>query len=145
MWQSSAYMQALVLEFIPYSFARSKDIIARHSPTKIRHKRPPSPLVDTSPDPYQVPRQTSQRSNVDCGFNRASEAEEERHPDQVQAELDGVESGALLGESNVLWYDGVGSGGVCTVSGVAHETVEQCPCRTEDPWWWSTWAVSHVC
>lgn len=101
----------------------STQITRKRQPAQVRHKRIARSLIDLAPKIYQPTRNTSQRHNISSRFDRAAEAEEQRHPDQVQAELDGVEGGAVAGEGHGV---GVGAGGAdCpgAVGGVAHEAV----------------------
>jgi hypothetical protein len=64
-----------------------------------------------------------------------------RHPDQVQAELDGIESGAVSCEGDGVGVCAGGADGPGAVGGVAHEAVEESPCWTEDPSWRASGAV----
>lgn len=113
----------------------SAQVRSKSQPSKVRHKRIARPLINLTPDVDQPSGNTSQSHNIDSSLNRAAKAEEQRHPDQVEAELNGVERCALLGES----YGGrVSAGGAdCpgAVGSVAHEAVEEGPGGAKDPSW----------
>lgn len=72
------------------------EVCCEAEPAKIRRERPAGHLIHLSPNISQVAGDAGQRDDVDRGFDRAVEPEEEWHPDQVQAELDSVQGCALL-------------------------------------------------
>ena len=121
--------------------AASTEVAGKGQPTQVRNKSVTRGLINLAPDVDQPASDTGESHDIRGRFDRAAEAEEQRHPDQVQAELDGVESGAVLGQGDGR---GVGAGGAYgpgAVGGVAHEAVEDCPGGTEDPSWWASGAV----
>lgn len=65
-------------------------------PANVWSKRPSCDLVNLAPDVCHITGEACQRYNIYGGFDRTLKAEEQRHPDEIQAELDGVESGTLL-------------------------------------------------
>jgi hypothetical protein len=115
--------------------AAGAQVAGKSQPAQVRHKSVTRGLINLAPDIDQPASDAGESHNIGGRFDRAAEAEEQRHPDQVEAELDGVESGAVLGQGNSR---GVGAGGAYgpgAVGGVAHEAVENCPGGTEDPSW----------
>jgi hypothetical protein len=110
-------------------------IAGKSQPAQVRHKSITGRLINLAPDVDQPSSDTSESHDVGSGFDRAAETEEQRHPDQVQAELDGVESGAVLGQGDGGRVGAGGSDGPGAVGGIAHEAVEECPGRAEDPSW----------
>lgn len=66
-------------------------------PSQIRDQRPGRDLVDLAPDIGHVAGDGGQEDDVGGCFDGALELEKEGHPDEVEAELDGVEGCALLG------------------------------------------------
>jgi hypothetical protein len=115
--------------------AASAQVAGKSQPAQVRHKSIACGLVNLAPDVDQPSSDTSESHNVGSGFDRAAEAEEQRHPDQVQAELDGVESGAVLGQGDGRGVGAGGSDSPGAVGGIAHEAVEESPGGTEDPSW----------
>lgn len=73
-------------------------VAGKAEPSQVRDQCPGGLLIDLSPDVRQISYSTSQSDDVDRCFDRAVEAEEERHPDQIEAELNSVDRGSLL------WY-----------------------------------------
>lgn len=65
-------------------------------PAKVWDQGPTRYWVNLTPDVDQVPGYAGQKGDVGHGFDGTLEAEEERHPDEVEAELDGVEGCTLL-------------------------------------------------
>jgi hypothetical protein len=121
--------------------AASTEVAGESQPAQVRNKSVTRRLVNLAPDVNQPASDTGESHDIGSRFDRAAEAEEQRHPDQVQAELDGVESGAVPGQGDGR---GVGAGGAYgpgAVGSVAHEAVEDCPGGTEDPSWWASGAV----
>jgi hypothetical protein len=118
----------------------STEVAGESQPAQVRHKSVTRSLINLAPDVDQPASDTSKSHNIGGGFNRTAEAEEQRHPDQVQAELDGVESGAVPGQGDRRRVGAGGAYGPGAVGGVAHETVEDCPGGTEDPSWWASGA-----
>lgn len=119
----------------------STEVAGKGQPAQVRNEGVASTLIHLAPNVDQPASDTCQSNDVDGGFNGAVEAEEQWHPDQVQAELDRVEGGAVPCE-----VDGVrvGAGRAdcpSAVGGVAHEAVENGPGRTEDPRWGTSGAV----
>ena len=88
-----------------------------------------------SPDVSQVASNSSQSHNINSSLNGSLGDEEERHPDQIEAELDSVECSALLGQEVLV--EGGGSchpGGVCAVGRVTHQAVKNGPGGAENIW-----------
>lgn len=72
------------------------EVGCKTQPSEIRRDGPSSGTVDLRPDVGQVSCRCCQCSDVGRRFNRTLRDEEERHPDQIQPELNGVEGRALL-------------------------------------------------
>jgi len=64
-------------------------------PAQVGHKSIASSLIDLAPDVDEPSGETGERNDIGSGFDGTTEAEEQRHPNQVQTELDGVEGGAV--------------------------------------------------
>ena len=120
----------------------STQVRGKSQPTKVRHKSITSSLIDLAPDVDEPSGETGERNDIRGGFDGTAEAEEQRHPNQVQAELDGVEGGAVSCESDGVGVRAGGADGPGTVGGVAHQAVEESPCWAEDPSWGASGAVS---
>lgn len=101
--------------------------------TQVRRESQPSEVgdqgsrgdgINLSPYIRQVSSDTSESNDVNGGFDGTFGPEKERHPDQVQAELDGVQRRAVFhGDELFSAGEGGGAGGVGAVGGVAHEAV----------------------
>ena len=65
-------------------------------PTQVGRQTPRRERVDAGPDVGQVGGRAGQDDDVRCSLDGPFEAEEEGHPDEVEAELEGEEGGALL-------------------------------------------------
>jgi len=113
----------------------SAQIAGKSQPTQVGNKSVTRGLINLTPDVDQPASDTGKGHDIGSRFDRAAEAEEQRHPDQVQTELDGVESGAVLGQSDGRRVGAGGAYGPGAVGGVAHEAVKDCPGGTEDPSW----------
>jgi hypothetical protein len=110
-------------------------VAGKSQPAQVGNKSIACGLINLAPDVDQPASDTSESHDIGSRFDRAAEAEEQRHPDQVQAELDRVESGAVLGQGDGRWVGAGGAYGPGAVGGIAHEAVEERPGRTEDPSW----------
>lgn len=119
----------------------SAQIRGEGQPAQVRHKGITGSLVDLAPDVDEPSGQTGERNDVRSGLNRTAEAEEQRHPDQIQAELDGIEGGAVSCESDGVGVGAGGADGPGAVGGVAHQAVEESPGWAEDPSWRASGAV----
>jgi hypothetical protein len=120
--------------------AASTQIAGKSQPAQVRNKSIASGLINLAPDVDQPASDTGESHDIGGCFDRATETEEQRHPDQVQAELDGVKSGAVLGQGDGRRVGAGGAYGPGAVGGVAHEAVEDSPGRTEDPSRWASGA-----
>lgn len=72
------------------------EVGCKAQPPKVRSKEPCGHSVYLGPDVRQVAGDAGQRDDVDCCFNRSVEAEEQRHPQEVETELNGVQGCAVL-------------------------------------------------
>lgn len=113
----------------------STQVRGESQPAQVRHKSITGSLIDLAPDVDQPSSEASQGDNICGGFNGTAEAEEQGHPDQVQAELDGVEGGAVSCEGDGVGVGAGGADGPGAVGSVAHQAVEESPCWAEDPSW----------
>lgn len=120
--------------------AASAQIAGKSQPAQVGNKSVARGLVNLAPDVDQPASDTSESHDIGSRFDRTTEAEEQRHPDQVQAELDGVESGAVLGQGDGRRVGAGGAYGPGAVGCVAHEAIKECPGGTEDPSWWAAGA-----
>jgi hypothetical protein len=86
-------------------------IRSESKPSEIRHQSPSSNGINLAPDVGQVAGDAGQGNDVDGGFDGSLGDEEERHPEEVEAELYGVEGCALLEENELFgrgeWLRGV--------------------------------------
>ena len=119
----------------------STQVRSKSQPAQVRHKSIASSLIDLAPDVDEPSGETGERNDIRGGFDGTAEAEEQRHPDQVQAELDGVEGGAVSCEGDGAGVCAGGADGPGAVGGVAHQAVEESPCWAEDPSWRASGAV----
>lgn len=71
-------------------------VCSEPQPSQIRSQAPRSDWVNFGPDVGQVTGNSRQGDNVGCSFDRTLETEEEGHPDEVEAQLDGEEHCSLL-------------------------------------------------
>lgn len=95
-----------------------------------------------APDVGEIAGDAGQGDDVDGGFDGTLGDEEEGHPEEVKAELDGVEGCALFEEDELFGRgEGVHSCAVSAVGGVAHEAVEDGPGGAEDLGWWAIWGL----
>lgn len=119
----------------------SAQVRGEGQPAQVRHEGIASSLIYLAPDVDEPSGETSQRNDIRSGFDGTAEAEEQWHPDQVQAELDGVKSGAVPCEGNSVGVGAGGADGPGTVGGITHQAVEESPCWAEDPSWRASRAV----
>ena len=139
-------LRSLASEIPPVEVPTASAQVARESqPAQVRHESIACSLINLTPDVDQPASDTSESHDISGRFNWATEAEEQRHPDQVQAELDRVESGAVLSQGDGRRVGAGGAHSPSAVSGVAHETVEDRPSRTEDPSWRASGAEGARC
>jgi len=97
-------------------------------PSQVWSQSPASNLVDLAPDVGQVSDGTGKCNDVNSGFNWALGDEEERHPEEVETELDSVESRAVLGRLDIVGrLQRREAGAVGAIGGVAHEAVHGNP------------------
>jgi len=116
----------------------NRQIRRKAEPSQIWNQAPRSDGINLAPQVRHVSNGSGEGDDVDSGLDGAPGTKEERHPDEVEAELDGVEGGSVLGGfEDVFWLEGGEAGGDGAVGGVAHEAVEEGPCRTEDLGWWA--------
>lgn len=71
-------------------------VAGKAQPCKVRSHDPGARLVNPAPSVSEVADGAGQSNNVDSSGKRTAKAKEERHPDQVQAKLHGIESCTLL-------------------------------------------------
>jgi len=113
----------LLIRQIPVvQMSHSSSQISRESqPSQVWSKSPPSNGINLSPYICQVADCACESDDVDESFDGALGDKEEGHPDEIEAQLDGVEGGTLLGEEvGGRGGHGVHAGGVGAVGGVAH-------------------------
>lgn len=108
-------------------------------PAQIRDHTPRCRAINSPPQLGQVGIDTHQSDNVSGRLDGALEAEEQRHPGKVEAQLNSVQSCRVLGHADQLWSgreraETVGDGAVC---GVAHEAVQGGPYWAKDVRRWS--------
>jgi hypothetical protein len=87
----------------------SAQVSSEAQPAEIWCKSPCGNGINLAPDVGEVAGDAGQGDDVDGGFDGALGDEEERHPEEVEAELDGVEGCALF-EEDVLFGGGEGLG-----------------------------------
>jgi hypothetical protein len=87
----------------------SAQVSSEAQPSEIWCKGPCGNGINLAPDVGEVAGDAGQSDDVDGGFDGALGDEEERHPEEVEAELDGVEGCALF-EEDVLFGGGEGLG-----------------------------------
>ena len=89
-----------------YSFLSIQDletdaeVSCKAQPSEIRRDGPSSGTVNLRPNVGQVSCRCCQCSDVGRGFNRSLRHEEERHPNQIQPKLNGIEGRALLSRAS---------------------------------------------
>lgn len=115
-----------------------------------------------APDICQVSSDTSQRNDVDRGFNRPLEAKEKRRPDEVEGQLDSVEGGTVLAEfsnalrlktptlqrylceNDLVRVKAVHASCPSSICCISHCSIQAGPYRSEDPWWRSKGWLAKV-
>lgn len=113
----------------------STQIRGKSQPAQVRHKSIASSLIDLAPDVDKPSGKSSESKDISSGLDGTAEAEEQRRPDQVETELDGVEGGAVSCEGDGAGVGAGGADGPRAVGSVAHQAVEESPCWAEDPSW----------
>ena len=80
----------------------SAQISSEAQPAEIWCKSPCSDGINLAPDVGEVAGDAGQGDDVDGGFDGTLGDEEERHPEEVEAQLDGVEGCALFEEDELF-------------------------------------------
>jgi hypothetical protein len=89
------WLLSVEIPIVQVSASRTQ-VRRKAQPAEIGDQSPARTLVDLAPDVGEVAVEADKSKNITSGFDGAAKAEEEGHPDEVQAELDGVEGGSLL-------------------------------------------------
>lgn len=137
---TSLLLEVLVLKAPSVQITSPGAEVSREAqPAEIRHHAVGGDPVDRPPDARQVDVQPQKRDNINGSLDGALQAEEEWHPRQVEAELDGVQRRGVLRVLDQLrrGRQGVEARGYGAVGGVAHQPVEDRPRRAEDIGWWA--------
>lgn len=117
------YLCALSIPVVQVSHT-SAQVSRESQPGQVWSKSVSRDRINLAPDVSQVSGNTRQCYNVDCGLNRSLGPEKKWHPCKVEAELDCVESSALLCEEVFLkWGSRCHAGRIGAVGSVAHKTV----------------------
>lgn len=119
----------------------STQVRRESQPAQVGDEGVASSLINLAPDVDEPASEASKGDNISSGFDRAAEAEEQWHPDQVEAELDGVEGGAVSRKGDGIGVGAGGADGPGAVGGIAHQAVEESPCWAEDPSWRASGAI----
>lgn len=72
------------------------EVIGEAEPCKVWSQQPARRLVHLAPDISQVAHRACQSNDIGAGSYRLLQAKEERCPDQVQRQLNGVQGCAML-------------------------------------------------
>lgn len=100
-------------------------VCCKAQPCQVRSLAPARNRIHGSPQVGQVAIESQQGNDVNGSFNRALCDEEERHPGEVEAKLDGVNGHAMLCCLDGLWRGQRGEADVSgAVGGVSHESCE---------------------
>lgn len=99
----------------------SAQIRRKAEPGQVWHLAPGGDLVDAGPEVRQIAVYANEGQDVNRGCDGAAGAEEERHPGEVEGELDGVDGHAVAGGADGVWGGEGREADVCdAVGGVAH-------------------------
>lgn len=80
----------------------SGEIGREPQPGNVRGHAPASYPIDRSPEVRQIRTDAKETDDVDGGFDGTLGDEEKGHPDKIQAQLDGVQCGAVLCHPGLL-------------------------------------------
>ena len=84
----------LILQLVRFRSQRRKmayaEIRGKTEPGQVGSKQIAANGVDLAPDVCEIPCYTCQGKDVDAGLNRAAQAKEKGHPDEIEAELNRV-------------------------------------------------------
>lgn len=72
------------------------EIRCEAEPDQVWRHSPCCNFIHLHPNVGEISSDTSQEDDIGCSFNGTLELEEERHPDKVETELDGIQSCSLL-------------------------------------------------
>lgn len=122
-------LNSLSLKIPIIEYTNAKVEVGRESqPSKVWRQAPRSHSVNLRPHVGKISDSSAQSQDIDGSGLWLLQAEEEGHPEVVEAKLDGVEGCAMFG---VLQAGGGGqwvqAGCEGAVGGVAHEAVEEGP------------------
>jgi hypothetical protein len=100
--------------------AADTEVGSEAEPAQVRRKQPSADGVDLAPDVGQIANGTAKSKNIDRCSNWSAHRKVQWSPNEVQGELDAVESCTLLGECDSLRVDRSGTSRPSTVGRVAH-------------------------
>lgn len=79
------------------------EICREAQPAQIRKLQQAGRLIDGAPEVRDVAVDADEADNVNRGLDGSLGAEEERHPDEVEGKLDGVEGHGVFGGADGVW------------------------------------------
>jgi hypothetical protein len=109
---------------------------SKAEPAQVWSQQPSTHRVDLAPDIGKIAHSPAKSEDIDSRSNWAAHSKVQWSPDEVQGQLNTVESSTLLGKSDSLRIDGSSSSRPGTVSCVAHGGIDCGPYWSKDEARW---------